>query len=500
MTTTPTDAIKPIGLRRLGRNTVVYSVGVVAQRVASVVLLPLYTRYLVPAQYGILQLLDITVEVTTIVFRAGTAAGLQRFFFKAEKEDERRRVAFTAFVLHMGGTLLGTVALAACAGLVNRDFLSNAGTPAFVRIAALNFLLSALVIVPQSLLQIEQKAMTIVIFQLIRLGIQIVLNVYFLVSLHLGVAAILWSTAVASSLTGIALMLMFLRRTGVRMSMAAVRDLRRFGIPYQVSIAASFILTFGDRFFLQHYRGVALVGLYALAYQFNFLLQGLASGPFQRAWEPHRFSMVSSPRATRDAACAREFLFSNLLLFFVAFGITVFTRPALTVLTSAAYHAAAPIVPVIIVAAVLQSWGTTVKFGIDVSEKTWLVSHASWIATVVIIVAYASLIPIYGAMGAAVATVLGYAVRFWFTLRWAQREWPVRYGWGRTVTLAVVSTLLALPAWIWTGKTFVRQVALGTVLTLVYMVVVWYTVLVKGHREALVAAIRQRSLSGLARS
>ena len=46
-------------------------------------MLPVYTRFLTPADYGLVQLLELTVEVAAIFFTAGTTAGLQRFYFKA---------------------------------------------------------------------------------------------------------------------------------------------------------------------------------------------------------------------------------------------------------------------------------------------------------------------------------------------------------------------------------------------------------------------------------
>ncbi len=47
-------------------------------------MLPVYTRFLTPADYGILQLLSMVTDVAAILFTAGMSSGVQRFFFKAE--------------------------------------------------------------------------------------------------------------------------------------------------------------------------------------------------------------------------------------------------------------------------------------------------------------------------------------------------------------------------------------------------------------------------------
>ena len=85
-----------------------------------------------------------------------------------------------------------------------------------------------------------------------------------------------------------------------------VRELRRFGVPYQLTWAGSFLLTFGDRFFLQAGWGVAAVGLYGMAYQFGFLLSQLGATPFLSAWNPHRHQLVSLPAADATGGMTRD--------------------------------------------------------------------------------------------------------------------------------------------------------------------------------------------------
>jgi O-antigen/teichoic acid export membrane protein len=487
----------PTSFRRLGRNTLVYGLGSVLGKVVSIVMLPVYTRYLSPAEYGVLQLLDIAVDITAILFTAGIRSGLQRFYFKATTEVGRKQVVFTTFALEMALALAGTLALIVCAKIVQHIVLVGAGSPGLVRLAAVNFTLNAMTAVPLTLLVIEQRAALATIAALTKLAIQVALNVYFLAYLHLGVEAIMLSTTIATSIVGIALVTWMLARTGMRISRTVVRDLRRFGVPYQITTAASFILTFADRFFLAHDRGTSEVGLYGLAYQFGFLLYAVSSGPFLAAWVPQRYELVSRPRAERDASYARGFLYYNLLLITAAMGIVVFVRPVLAVLTSQDYHSAARIVPVIVAAYVVQSWGDAVKFGIDVTERTKLFAWASWIATAVVLVFYAILIPRFGGYGAALATLIAFVVRFAFALYWSQQVWPVTYQWGRSIVLTTIAATATIPALLLPVTHTSSQFALGIGLTLLYAALTWQFVLDDAHRNGLIEAVRARTLTGI---
>lgn len=488
---------RPTSFRRLGKNTLVYGISSIASRIVSVVMLPVYTRYLTPTDYGLLQLLDITVEVTAILFTAGIRSGLQRFYFKAASDDERNRVVSTTFFLEIMLSLTATIALFAAANLVHRVVLVGAGTSDLVRIAAINFTLGTLTFVPLELLAIQQRAPLLAMASLSKLAVQVSLNIYFLAFRHLGVESILLSTTIASSLLGIVLVTWMLGRTGIRMSRAVIRDLRRFGVPYQVTTAAAFILTFGDRFFLAHYGGPAEVGIYGLAYQFGFLLYMLGSGPFLTAWVPQRYEMASHSREERDASYARGFLYFNMVLMTAAMGIVVFVRPAIAVLTTKDFHGAALLVPVIVAAYVVQAWGDAIKFGIDVTERTKLYTMASWIATAVVLVCYAVLIPRYGGYGAAFSTLIAFSVRLSFSFYWSQKVWPVSYAFRRPLLLAAITIAVSLPAVLLPTMRATSQFALGIGLALTYAALAWQFVLDDTHRLGLLEVLRARKLTAI---
>lgn len=415
--------------RGFAREALVYGLGVVISRVVSFLMLPIYTRYLSPADYGVLQLLQITIDVTAIVLSAGLMTGVMRFYLKAESERERSAVISTALLLLVGSNAIGTVALMLLAPRVAALVLSGAGAegPLLVRIVALTFTVEAFVTVPLLLLQVLRKPVGYTVASLSKLTLQLGLNILLVVGLGWGARGVLIGTLVATAALGCVLAPWMLRRTGLRFSRSAMKDLRRFGVPYQIATAGTFVLTFGDRFFLESSHGLAAVGLYGLAYQFGFLLSGLGAQPFFRAWAPQRLGLSEQPRSVRDAAYAQSFLHLNLLQVTLAVGIGLLIRPVLAVMSAPDFHGAAPLVPVILAAFVLQAWTDAVSLGIEISEQTRYATVATWISVLVILGLYAALIPPYAGMGAAIATLIASAVRFLLTWRWSHSAWPVTW-------------------------------------------------------------------------
>ncbi len=471
--------------RRLGRDTVVYGLSTALSRAAGLLMLPIYTRYLSPANYGLLQLLDLAAEVTQILFLAGTRAGMVRFFFRSAELSHRRTVVSSTFALEVVLALTGALVLAAAAHPVWRLALAGEGTVGLVRLTALNFFLVTLQNTPLGYMQTAQRARTHATAQFIKLVLQVGFNLFFLVHLKMGVTGMLLSSVVVNAMVGVGLVAWMLKDIGWSPQMKVAVALRRYGFPYQLTFAGAFILTFGDRFFLQRYTGSTAVGLYALAYQFGFLLAQLSSGPFMSAWTPERFKGIakSPDEVRRDTQ--QGFLFLNLLMFTIAVGIAVYARPALAILTDVAYREAANIIPLVLAAYVIQAWAEAVKFGIDAAEQPIYYTYASWSATAIVLVAYALLIPPLGPYGAALATVLAFAVRFGLTYFWSQRLWRLDYGWGRVRLLAAIATGLVVLVLTLDAASFAGQVAVGSAAMATYVGLVWTTVLPSTDRQAL---------------
>ena len=476
--------------RRLGRNTLIYSAGVFAHRIISVLMLPIYTRVMTPADYGVLDLLQMVTDITALVLTAGLTAGLQRFYFQQEDRGRRNAIVSTAFLMQLGLAMVGTVVLLLLAGPIAQNALGGSGTPRMVRIAALNFSLGMLAAVPLTLMQTEEKARLHLSVTLVKLALGVSMNLLFLVHFRLGAEGILLSTLVTNVVVGTWAITWMVRRTGLAFDWHWLRELRRFGIPSQLSWAGSFLLTFGDRFFLQSARGAGSVGLYSLAYQFGFILAQVAGQPFLQAWRPQRFQLVTAPREKRDHATREGFFFLSVVLLTGATAICLFVEPFLRVMTTKGFHGAATLVPLIALAYVVETWANAVSFGIEVSEQTRYSAYSTWLSAAVAIALYALLIPRLGGYGAALATVGGFSVRLLLVLHWSQRLWPTEYGWGRPLlTMALAG--IAIGGYLWLRSPELgSQIAVSVSAFLAYLVAVLTICLTREERQILARAAR----------
>ena len=79
-------------IKRLGKHSAIYGLGGLVQRIVAVLLLPLYTRFLSPSDYGAIEALVALSAVLITLLRATIQSSFFRFYFNTEDEQGRLAV------------------------------------------------------------------------------------------------------------------------------------------------------------------------------------------------------------------------------------------------------------------------------------------------------------------------------------------------------------------------------------------------------------------------
>ena len=484
-------------LARVGRHGFVYGVGVLLSRVVAFAMLPVYTRYLTPSDYGTLQLIGVTFEVVSIIAGSRLGAGIFHFYHKADDLRSRRELLSTALVLMVALYSVVSGIMFLVAGPLSRLVFGPANDPELMRIAAAILGFESLLVVPLAYLQVRERAGLFVAINAGKLLVQLTLNIVFLVVMGIGVKGPLYSNLIASVLVGIVVTSLLLRDVGISLSGAAARDLLRFGVPFVGTQIGTFITTYGDRYFLVRASSVDAVGVYGLAYQFGFLLHSVGMVPFQGGWDPIRFEIAK--HADRDELYARGFVYFNVVYITTAVGIALYVHDFIRVMSAPSFYSAADIVPVILLAYVFQGWTEQQQLGLMITEKTERITLANWVAAGIALLAYALLIPLMAGMGAAIATVIAFGARQWMVYTMAQNQWPVRYRWGPVVRLLGLAILIVAAAGVLPPYGIVVSLLVRTLLLGIYVMGVWFGGVISIQDQAVVRGMVQQRIPLLRR-
>ncbi|MDP9203235.1 MAG: oligosaccharide flippase family protein [Gemmatimonadota bacterium] len=476
-----------------------YTLGVLLGRAFSFLLLPVYTRYLSPADYGIIQLVELTFDVLTLVAGTRIAAGLFHFHEKASTVAQKKAVLSTTMLALAAGYAVVAVGAALLASTLSRLVFDDATRTTVVRIASVSFLFQGLLIVPLAEIRRQEKPLLFVALTSGKLIVQATLNVVFLVVMRYGVLSMFLSNLLSSGAMAVCLSIYLIRQTGLRFSAPVLKDLVRFGVPLVATQVATIFTTFGDRFFLRRAvdntiaghstAGIAAVGIYALAYQFGFLLAGLAVDPFLSVWQPVRFKLAREKN--RDQIFSHAFVMLNVMLVTIAVGIGLFVRDVLGIITTPAFQPASELVPVLLLAYVIGSWAAAQDTGIMLRERTEFITYANWASAVVALIGYLFLIPRFFGWGAAWSTLAAFVARQLILYKAAQRLWPIRYDWRPVWKLLGLGSALVGIRMIVHIDQRALSILVSAALFVVYVFGVWYAgILPESVRQSLIRGLR----------
>ena len=426
------------GTKTIAGHTGIYMFAEILRRSVSLVMLPIYTRYLTPKDYGVIELLTMTIDVATIIFGARATQAIYRFYCTADTVKDKNSIIASAFFLSFLFNLIGAVTVAFLSRYLALAVYGDYNYQRYILLFTLVMVLMPFTEIPFTHIRAQQKAWLFFSFSIAKLMIQVALNIYFVVIKDMHVDGVIYSTLVSTAIMGFALLFYSLSITGMRITRMACKMLFSFSFPMKLAALGAFYLTFGDRYILSIYTDLTQVGIYSLGYKFGFVFTVIAWDAFESMWNAEKYAVHKKPDAKRTYQTV--FLYMSSILISVGLLISLFIKDLLIIMSDPAFQSAYKIVPIIILAYIIQSWGRYCDLGILLEQKTSHIAYAHMIAVVVITVAYFTLIPEFGIYGAAWATVIGFTARFYWVNRKGKQYYDMELPWGKIVVLGTIAS------------------------------------------------------------
>ncbi len=438
-------------INKLSKHTMIYGVGVIIDKAVSFIMLPIYTRYLTPADYGVLELLSMTIDLISMIAGLGLTATIFKYYNEYDRKEEKDQVISTAALIMIVISLVTAIFGLAFSVKLSHLIFGQAEHSLYLRLFfVIYFLQSGVVTVPTMFLRAMQDSKLFVMINFIKLLFQVCFNIYFVIFLKKGILGILLGNLLAGLVIGLYLSVYMFRRVRFRFSFPTGKQMVRFGYPFIFVSLSSFVLVFSDRYFLNAFVSLDDVGIYSLAYKFSFLTGFLVVVPFEQIWEAQRFEIAKQQNAL--AIFKKVFSYFNIALISVSLLISLFVKDVLTMMADPSFHVAYKIVPIVVTAYIIQAWTFHCNLGIYIGNQSKYLAVGSILAAVGVTVFNAILIPLYGVYGAASAAVGAFLLRFLLIYTYSQKYYRIDYGWTRQVSLYVcavaiylVSRFLALP-------------------------------------------------------
>ncbi len=428
--------------RRIIAGTAAYSAAMLLGRMASFFLLPVYTRYLTPADYGVLEIVDLTMFMLAAVIGVGIA-GDALFYFHAHLKDPlaRRRAVQTVLLAAIAISVTGSLLVQIFAPLLSQWFFRTGTYTPALRIAATAFLFGPPIDAFLCYLRAIEKTTVFMTVSMVRLVASILLNVILLAVFDLGLYAILVSHLIVNSLVCISVGTYSMRHMGgwAGADWQILRKVAHYSAPIGVSSIAMLLVHYGDRFFLSRYTSLTQIGIYALAYKMGMALNYLNS-PFQMFWRSQVYTIVEGQDG--DHIFVRVFCYLEILFVAVAFGLSLFAGPIVRILSTKDFWGAAQFVPWLVAAYAFSALEYQMQSALLVAAKTRMIMISTLSGVGVCVLAYALAIPRFGVWGAVTATCLAFSTMFFVTFYLAQKQRHLPFPWVKITFLPAYAVLL----------------------------------------------------------
>ena len=419
--------------KTLTRHFIAYGVGIYLTKLVGFFMIPIYTTYLTPADYGVLELLDLTMYVVGMVVGLGISNSIIRFYSDCDNETDKTKVISTAFYSIVAMAVVANGLLVVLSGPVSRlVFHSGESTqsPAelafFVKIVAVSGIFDMLSAAGISYLQAEKKSSIYTTVSLGRFIISVSLNIFFVVGLKLGVLGVLYTQIISNLMFLIVITALARRKIRFDFSGDIARQMIRYGAPLIISTLSMFIIHFSDRFFLERFVGLSVLGVYSLSYKFALILPALFYGPFELIWNAQMFDLYKKGEEGRKTInYYNKYMLVFSLMFIVPYSLCV--KNLIFIMADPKFHEAYRVVPVLLLAFMFIGLASISSAGIYFVKKTIYRGMANVYGAIVALAGYFFLIKWMGYWGAVITTLLAFLVRYIALSFYSQKFYPLKF-------------------------------------------------------------------------
>jgi O-antigen/teichoic acid export membrane protein len=411
----------------------------VLSKLIAVFLLPIYTHYLTPSDYGAAEVMLASVIAVSIVVRLGIIEAVLRFYYLAGEQP--RAVVATGFAsVFWVVTLTSALALPFAAPISNA--LLGHEDAGLARLAILGVWTLTMYEYALTLLRLDERARAYFGITIVNVLITIPFTVFLIVVEGERASGILLGTYGTGALVVLWMLLRQRRRLSLIPDRGLLRRMFRFGLPTMPAELSLYSLNFIDRIILARLVGLGEVGLYALAVKFAQAMQVLARG-LQLAWPPLAYSIRDDSEARR--VYARVFTWFAALLAFAATGLWLESRWIVRLLAAADYFPAYQAVGLVATGIALYALYLAMVVILGRTGRTEFSFPATIAAVASNVALNLILVPSNGIVGAGVALVASYVVVLGLMYAFTQRLFAVPYEWGR-LALVVLSAAALVAA------------------------------------------------------
>lgn len=424
------------------KHTGIYALGNISAKLVGFILLPIYTKHIPVAAYGIWGLLELIDVMSVHILSVGLPQALLRWYGLEDEEIRKRNYVFSQFIFLLIICIVSVIIVGIFRTPLSQIIFSTTiyqDLLVFLFIAISFTILSK---IPLSLLRLEDKSLAYSICIVSQFTLNLILNIWFIAFLKWGVKGILISYMISSGCVFLFLLLKMIRYLNAKFEMEEMVKMIQFSYPFIFSAIGATIISMGNRYLLKYLGTFTDVGIFTLGYKFSnvlkiFLIDAFSLGLPIIGW--HVIKTDQNPKRF----LSKTMTYLMFVSLWIALGIATFSKGIIhRFAQSPDYWSAASLIPILILGVVLIGMHRILFFILQIPKKTQYIPIIVCCASLMNIAINFMLIPRYGVSGSAYATLISYFLMNGLAYLAAQKFYPIKYEIKRLIILFAVTVVL----------------------------------------------------------
>jgi len=407
--------------------------------------MPLWTRVLNKSDYGFFSLITVTIGFMIAFSKFGLQHAALRFYsdFREGKRDMDLNYYYSTMLI--GAILISVPVTIILFSAIWYTFPRN-GQDAFISLLPVIIVITvirAVINILMVVIRAEERAGLFSLISVLQRYGQLSFSIVFGILLGMHLSGIFVGWLLSSIFILIPLLYYFLSQGRMKVrnfSFPLFKESIYYGFPLIWFELSNIFLNVGDRYVIQFIMGAEAVGVYSAGYNAVDIVQSLISLPLKMAVIPIYLNMWNRDGEEK----VKEFL-SNSLSYYLMFGIPIilgmiwFREEIIVLLASAKYRESADIIPYTIIPLVLYGALGVYGAGLYIMKKTNFLMYSTLLCGILNLLLNILLIPHYGIMGAAYATLVAYAMLIAIIYRTSSQYLKISVEWNHLLKYLLFS-------------------------------------------------------------
>lgn len=377
---------------------------------------PIFTRLLSKEEYGIMNLISISLVLVEALSSVGLRHASQRFYSSYKDEKQLQKFYSTTILSSIAFGVLGTLIIFIISKMLSFwGIISNNVNSIFV-VASFLIAIRILTKIIGCLFRVREMAKTYSVFAVLTKYIGMFLSIVFVMGYLYGIYGYFLGLVLGELLV-LCVFWMFMVRemgySGFYFSGDMLKEMVSYGFPMVLAGFAGTILTMGDRYLIGYFMSAEDVALYSVPYNLCSYVANVPIAAFDFAFVPMIMNEWSKKKHGENELHQQVNKVIKMYCIFalpIIFGVSALGERIVVLLASNKYSGASYILPYVLIGEMLKGLFTPLTIGLFFSKKTKVLAKLTGFCAIINIIMNIFLIPVLGLLGAAISTLFCYII------------------------------------------------------------------------------------------